>query len=97
MSGMNDDFSLPPGVPRHWHAALSPPIDIKSLVAPGSLTTLSEAVHYVDSKLGSIGENELVIGIVQALSHAATTGDAEDIRAATRQLASLLQSRGWLD
>jgi len=97
MPATDDDFSLPPGIPRHWHAELSPPINIKSLVAPGRLTTLSEAVHYVDSKLGEMGENELVIGIVQALSHAAETGAADDITEATQRLASLLQARGWLD
>ena len=55
MPATDDDFSLPPGIPRHWHAELSPPINIKSLVAPGRLTTLSEAVHYVDSKPGEMG------------------------------------------
>ena len=97
MSDTDDDFSLSPGIPRHWHAALSPPIDIKSLVAPGRLTTLSEAVHYIDSKLGAMGENDLIVGIVRSLSHAAETGAADDIKAATEQLASLLQARGWLD
>ena len=94
---ITDDDALPSGIPRYWHAALSPPIAIKSLVGYGPLTTLSEAVHYVDSELGTMGENDLVIGIVQALSLAAETGDPEDIKVATEKLSTLLLARGWLD
>jgi len=61
------------------------------------LTTLSEAVHYVDSELGAVGENDAVVGIVEALTRAAETGDADDVQVATQKLSNLLQFRGCLE
>ena len=95
---LSNEPALPPGIPQHWHAELRPHIHVKhTLLSPVRLTTLSEAVHYVDSELGAVGESDAVISIVEALSRAAETGDTADIEVATAQLMSLLKFRNWLE
>jgi len=84
---------LPGDGSKHWNKALSRPLDLTG--GPGgTLRSLQEARDLFTLHFAS--RTRIELAAIERLRHAAETGKATDIEAATDRIEAVLRARGWI-